>query len=521
MQLTNTIGNPVLAALLQHNFFPQEKRDREDFPPVFTTVSFTEKAARSLINSSETEFSKRTQGYDALEYKLTRFNGAVRILSIPHPTAYANLALSIADNWNEFLYTMQNKNSKIVPDFHPDGRIIIMDYENKMARTKEVVELSFGRRYVVRTDISNCFPSIYSHSIPWALVGLEKAKRDRSRRHWFNKIDKAVQSTKRNESHGLAIGPGTSHILAEAILARVDEEMSKDFIYVRYIDDYTAYCESEEDAERFVLKLTEELAKYKLTLNTAKTEIERLPQMSNSGWVIALQNMRPQLGNISVVQAVNYLDFAVELAGREPDGSVLKYALKTLSGTILDAQVINTDVLRIVVKYALALSFHHAVLIPLLDRLFAKAYVLESGFAYNEELQRLIRHHTRLRHSDAISWLLYFTNRYGVPIEKGSSAAIVASGDCVPMLLLYLSNSPEHQRKVIGFARKLARSPIDIYRLDQYWLLLYQLFHDNRIRDPYNKISELKGTINCFKSLKQEGVTFVTPPPPLPPILVV
>ena len=525
MQLGNIIWNttnPVLGSLLQHNFFPREKRDGEDLPPIFTTVSFTEKAARSLVKSNKTEFSKRIKyGYDALEYKLTRFNGAARILSIPHPTAYANLALSIADNWGAILYTMQNKNSKVVPNFHPDGRIIIMDYENKVARAKEMIGLSFGQRYVVHTDISSCFPSIYSHSISWALVGLEKAKRDRSPKHWFNQIDKAVQSTKRNESHGLAVGPGTSHILAEAILARVDEEMSKKFSYVRYVDDYTAYCEGEEDAENFVLKLTEELAKYKLMLNTAKTKIKRLPQMSNSGWVIALLNMRPELNGISINKVVNYLDFAVELSGRTPDGSVLKYALKTLSNTILPVQIIDTDVLRVVVKYALALSFHHAVLIPLLDRLFTKAYVLESGFTYSEELQKLTRHHTRLHHSDAISWLLYFANKYGVPIEKDSSAQIVASGDCIPMLLLYLSNSPEHQRRVISFVRKLARPPIDPYRLDQYWLLLYQLFQDNRIRNPYNRISELRGTLTSFKILKQEGVTFVTPSPQLPPILVV
>ncbi len=225
VQSTNSI---VLTALLQQNYLPQEKREREDLPPVFSTVSFSEKAARSLVSANNNEFNKRVkQGYDAVEYKLTRFNGAARILSIPHPIAYANLAISIADNWTEFIYTMKSENSKVVPTFHPDGRILIMDYENKLTKARDLGELSFGQRYIVRTDISSCFPSIYSHSIPWALVGLEKAKRDRSPKQWFNQIDKAVQATKRNESHGVAIGPETSHILAEAILARVDEEMPR------------------------------------------------------------------------------------------------------------------------------------------------------------------------------------------------------------------------------------------------------------------------------------------------------
>ena len=96
--------NPILSALLQHNFLPQQKVDREELPPVFTSVSFSEPTAQSLVGKG-TEFAKRQKdGYDVVEYKLTRFNGAVRTLSIPHPAAYANLALSISNNWNQLLY---------------------------------------------------------------------------------------------------------------------------------------------------------------------------------------------------------------------------------------------------------------------------------------------------------------------------------------------------------------------------------------------------------------------------------
>ncbi len=269
------------------------------------------------------------------------------------------------------------------------------------------------------------------------------------------------------------------------------------------------------------MKLTEELAKYKLMVNSAKTTIRLLPQSSNASWVIALRNMRPQSNRVSISTVVNYLDFAVQFAAMEPDGSVLKYALRTISRVMLREQNVDTDAFRFLVKYALTLSYHHAVLIPLLDRLFVKAYVLESGFAYSEELQELTSHHIRLNHSDAISWLLYYANKFGVSIEKECAKQIVASGDCIPMLLLYLSDDPTHRRRVTSFVRGLAKSPIDPYRLDQYWLLLYQLFRDNRIRNPYNKMNELKGTFTSFKVLKQEGVNFVNPPAPLPPIVVV
>jgi hypothetical protein len=52
-------------------------------------------------------------------------------------------------------------------------------------------ELSVGARFVAKADISNCFPSIYTHSIPWALVRKEEAKQKQGEQHeYFNKLDK-------------------------------------------------------------------------------------------------------------------------------------------------------------------------------------------------------------------------------------------------------------------------------------------------------------------------------------------
>ena len=33
------------------------------------------------------------------------------------------------------------------------------------------------KKYIVKTDIENCFPSMYTHSLPWALVGKGIAKK--------------------------------------------------------------------------------------------------------------------------------------------------------------------------------------------------------------------------------------------------------------------------------------------------------------------------------------------------------
>ena len=491
----------VLKALLQHNFLPIQKRGREELPPILSSESLSPDVARELVKGKARK-AQGYVGYDAVDYKLTRFNGVSRSCSIPHPTAHAHLALCIHEHWDKLDYIAKNKNSMIRPCEHSDGRIIIMDYEKSFEKTRRNLAKSFGRRFLVHTDISNFFPSVYSHAIPWATVGFAHAKKNNSAKHkveWFNQLDERVRLTKRGETQGVAIGPATSNIVSEAILARVDDALSGKFVYSRFIDDYTAYCQTEEEAQEFVRYLAEELAKYKLLLNVRKTEVVPLPRALAADWVTELSIALPKGEEVSAYDATNYLNLAVRLAQQSPDGSVLKYALKSLLGRKLGFMA-DVDVLR----YALNLSFHQPVLLPLLEKLFESTLFLGT-FLYSTELRRLAFEHVRLRRSDAAAWALHFLNRYGVAIEDACADEIVASRDCVPLLLLYLSGDSKHQARVISFVKTL--DPADLYELDQYWLLLYQLFLDNKIATPY--VDE-----GAFEIMAAEHVTFVSPAMP-------
>ena len=298
-------------------------------------------------------------------------------------------------------------------------------------------------------------------------------------------------------------------MIAEVILAQIDSRLKKKFAYARYMDDYTAYCESHEKSEQFILALSEELAQYKLLLNIGKTSIHPLPKAATPNWIIDLSNALYQREAWSVNSITNYLDFAVSLANHSPDGSVLKYALKSLFRTILADDAIEGTAVRAALRYALNLSFYHPILVPLLEPLFDHMFSLEGEFQYSDDLQALMHEHIRLKHSDAISWTLYFSDKYDVPIRNCCSSEIIKTEDCIPMLLLYFTTDQVRKRRIVTFARKLAQKPDDLYRLDQYWLLLYQLFLENKIANPY-------GADASFDIMKAEGVSFVAPTPVLP-----
>lgn len=483
----------MLEALLRHNYLPAQKKDKEELPPILSSLRFSPNAARELAKASK---RKGSDGWDSVEYRATRFNGVPRPLAIPHPLAYALLCLCIYENWSKLEYIANNKTSLVRPRRYPDGRIIIMDYEKSREKSRRAAELAFGKRFLVHTDIANCFPSIYSHAVPWAAVGFQYAKKNKKNiGEWFNQLDEKLRWTKRNETQGVAIGPATSNVVTEAILAKIDETLdSEGFAFLRYIDDYKAYCETEEKAQDFIRRLAEELSRYKLLLNIKKTEVCALPEASSPDWVSRLALSAPK-SKVNVYDALNYLDFAVSLAEEEPDGSVLKYALKALLSRGVDP-ITASDLL----PHALALSFHQPALIPLLNSLIRKT-LSRGPIACGSELHELAMENAKLHRSDGLCWSLYYLNKFRVAISGSLADEVINCKDCLGLLLLYLSGEPCHQSLVVQFAQQLDGT--DTYELDQYWLLLYQLFLDSRINNPYTGE-------DAFPVLKAEGVTFVT-----------
>ena len=489
----------VLKGLLQHNFLPTQKEDKDELPPIFTSESLTPQLAQQLVNGKV-----RTQdGFDTVEYKLTRFNGVSRICSIPHPAAYAMFALCIQENWNSISYIAENENSMIKPRRHEDGRIIVLEYESSMMKTNRELQSMFSRRFMVHADITNCFPTIYSHAVPWALVGFSTAKKDKyKKQEWFNQIDKSIRWLKRNETQGIAIGPASSNIISEVILAKVDEKLRNSSHFVRFIDDYTAYFNMESEAQNFIRELEDELSKYKLLLNLKKTEIVELPQPLTPNWITELTLRLPKLkegDQLSRNEAIRFLDYAVSLAPRFPDGSVVKYALRSIIKEDLadDARI---DVLH----YALQLCYYYPVLIPLLDNIFNKLN-REDVSIYSKQLEKLAIQSALFHRSDGMVWILYYLHRYGIHIRTDVASEILKTKDSLALLSLYLSGDQNERADVIKYAETTIKNAInnrDNFELDQHWLLFYQLCLDGQIANPYSKE-------DCFDILLEAGVSFI------------
>lgn len=473
-------------SLLGYNYFPQMSRDKQELPPSINSSSFTPQVAKKL-----TKIAPRKSGYDAITYNSTRFNLVPRVLSIPHPLAYARLVTEMTADWQQISDLNAHSKSPFRPILHKDGRVTSMDYGTTAESNVAGTESSrVGANYRVSADISNFYPSIYTHSIPWALVGKSKAKQDRNQHdYWYNRLDKAFRQSNRNETTGVQVGPGTSFIAAEIILSRIDSEL--DYEYVRHIDDYTYYAVDHIDAEQFVLKLSNKLREFNLHINPKKTTIDDLPQAKSPAWI------RELLTNVPLQQCPDrfaaFIDSAVELGRENPEASTLKFVINRIF------EFENSySIMEYLLNKFMVLSFHRPILIPALDKLAANSGTNMRRFS--SQLNKLVKRHAAYNRSDAMSWTLHIMRRHQIDICEDAANAVLETRDCLSLLLLYKSRSAKSEC-VEKFCNGLLGEPDD-YDRDKYWLVLYELYRLGKIVWPH-KDDE------TFDILFDNGVAFM------------
>jgi hypothetical protein len=132
--------------------------------------------------------------------------------------------------------------------------------------------------HVLHTDVTDCYGSLYTHSISWALHGLNLAKEKRHEESLIgNKIDAHIQASRYGQTNGISQGSVLMDFVAEIVLAYVDHEITaklgkpKDFRVLRYRDDYRIFTNSDERAEAILQIISDRLRTVGMKLGVVKT----------------------------------------------------------------------------------------------------------------------------------------------------------------------------------------------------------------------------------------------------------
>lgn len=270
--------------LLQHGYFPESNI----LPPTFVSEDIKLQVER--YNKDPKSLSRRK--LISISYPKTLLSS--REFSIQHPWNYHDVVFELRQQWNKVLNILFSPDQRIysyslpIPLTKSSNRNLSnlragrMIYEwIKMAENDLVLD-STRFSLIAKTDISNFYSSIYTHSVAWALEGREEAFNDKDFELPGCIIDRLVQYANDARTNGIPVGSALSDLISELVLCDIDTRVSRklggiNFLAVRFKDDYRVLCQTESDAQKVLSTLALELSEINLVLNERKTSVTRLP----------------------------------------------------------------------------------------------------------------------------------------------------------------------------------------------------------------------------------------------------
>ena len=223
--------------------------------------------------------------YHFLGNKDGRF--AWRPYELMHPAIYVSLVNVICDpdNWKLIKKRVSEFEGGIVDccsapvmsiDHQTDVAKQIRNWWQSVEQRSLTYSLEFS--HLLHTDITDCYGSIYTHSISWAIHGIEESKKNKGKNSLLgNKIDTYIQTSRYGQTNGIAQGSVLMDFIAELVLGYVDEQInielegSKDIRILRYRDDYRIFSNSDDRAEEVLKIVSDKLRYVGMKLNVAKT----------------------------------------------------------------------------------------------------------------------------------------------------------------------------------------------------------------------------------------------------------
>jgi len=352
--------------------------------------------------------------------------------------------------------------------------------EHELAeRTNYRARLRSTARYVLKTDISRFFPSIYTHSLPWAIMGKAAAKVAHAARTltgtWPDNTDVLSRSIANNQTVGIPIGPDTSRLLAEVLLSRIDIELANKIsglIGLRYIDDYEFHFATRSEAENTLSFLQHLLNEFELALNPSKTVILELPDYFDPAWTSKIRifafrkaGSRGQRNDITA-----YFDMVFELFKNFPEEGLLKYAIARLRDQDIGAT--NWSLFENILSHCALVE--PACLPQICDQLI---YYQSKGYPphtplWNTCLNRIVFERVPLGQSSEATWAMWLMKLLNIPLADNSEKVVNASEDsAVGLMALGLATvGLANPASLVGLHRFSHSSNL----FQNQWLLCYQ-----------------------------------------------
>lgn len=484
----------------------------EILPPIFTSENLT-----GILDAAQEGrycVTQRRRG------KLAPFNASKRgeqrrIFAVPHPLFYHDAGLFFERNWDDIRQVLNKSiGSASKPRFPTGGFRAVEITPQSELPTLRLKTLS-RKKFCLITDVSRCFPSVYTHAIPWALDGKEKAKadfRESSTDVKGNRLDFITRQAQDGQTAGIPVGPDTSRLISELILSRVDADFvqhsRKRVFFVRHVDDYWIGGDTQDECEDHLRRLRLGLAEYQLDINESKTRIVPLAHAIGETWPTELKKetaetfprhawgTRPKQQDVT-----SFFSKVVALAVKTHDDGIIKYVIRQIDRA--QAWDSRWDVLEPVLAHC-AIQFPHCF--DYVARVIAWRIRREQECdkrLWKEVALSVGSHAASLGHDSELAWVLWLLKELGTKLSTRQVEQITrVSGPLVLSLIAHMV-----EKGLAGGKSTLDDLEKRVVGGDQFtgalWPLsleLYHLGHSNRLQRHSKAEDQLVGSYHAAKA---------------------
>ena len=365
---------------------------------------------------------------------------------------------------------------------------------------------SAGATKVLKLDISNCYASFYMHMIPAILLGAENAEREYNKfirdksdptisqtYLKYKKLDEAIRRQNLNQTNGLLPGILSSKLIAEAMLARIDEELENEGIhFVRYVDDYEVFIYNHEEkaVETTFFRI---LKKYGFSINTEKTEVIDFPfYISENFEKILKSRLSGTLGREEIIDVFNAF-FELEVKGVK---GAIRYLLKCF-----EQETPSFSDLKLYQAYLMTIMANNERSLPkACALLISNNESFPLGEVNKKRVREMLTNHIAFGHDLEIIWLLYLL------IEIGD----ISQGDS---LITDVVNADIELAHALLLRRNLLSGDLisSIISRAKSWLLLYELYASGSIdEEAFISRLNLAKNISMYQRFKRNNIHFVS-----------
>lgn len=510
-----------LFELLQRGYFPKE------LPPSFNTYQFALKGAKFLqklisaqttpgsfvirrpgeigqdYNQRVNEFKKKygNMASAPAHYSMEKSDVSRRMLHIPNPLNYLKLADLIVKNKTAILGNIPVSAysiSKASYESDISKRCIVAKSFPLAVYKREKLKAGMAKKYEVKIDVANFYPTVYTHSITWALLGRPKAKEiwglNKAQRSVYTPaadvqlyemgdlIDTATRNCNECQTHGILVGPDVSFLIGELIMSRIDVNLAAKFPELkgfRYYDDYTFYVDTVEEADEIYQTLQAELHLFGLEINEAKFEKKKAPSPIEEDHVREINPVRIDKDAVKQGESILHLfDIMWKCAELRPDKmlTIFKYGLRLLINRCVKLDSSNRSLYE-------PMLYKTAVLKPTVLSYICEILDLSSELPNKnllaDTVAAIFKAHIPYAHDNEVAWALWMCKKYDIKIEDSMVCQIFGMGStvCTIILLDILNTSQKAmlcEPKVQACISDIRTSLTEKSLYTEDWLLLYE-----------------------------------------------